>query len=576
MYDLDFIAEYFPELGELSPTQLASARTRIVNWLQAYFPDIDMSPGTVYGDQFVSSAAGFLAAFETGQGRFMSDLDLQNPANNIIYSCRFVAGYLGNWGVYDTATLSSTGLVRLVFSQNADVTLNKSIKFTFGTADIFYLRPTSAVSGDLRIRQTGVIPNPDLNEVALVQTGDNTYAVDVPVIGQMTGTVTRGIAGQSTILPTGLVSIIAAVDFDSGLPPQGLPDLARRTRVIAYAASSGSRSGTRAFVCQQWPETAIVSPILTGDREMQRAPASSAMILQQPQIDLYYRSIRDAQQETQYFNVPYDPVLQRFRGPVGFLHRPGVVELLFWAGDPTLVLNPTLYSQITRSDLPGSTGCGTRYEQFWFDLDPPRDTSGIIKIARQNDADGNPYATFGVTYRADPLLESVSLMMESSENAPAGVSMLVKNGPLIHIKGLWVYYRRTPGVTMLLDGAAAEIASYINASGYPDLFSEASMVDSMRVAGAARVESFVYDAVLEVTPAQRRFAPEYDPSTDNDWSNDLNSVLAPSIAMTELAELTTDRVVAMQNADNIEEAYAVTARTVRFYIDPDTIYFQEY
>ena len=572
MYDI--IDEYFPELDELTPVQMASARASVISYLQPHFPDQDMAPGSVFGDMFVSPAAAFLAALTVSQNRFMSDLDLSNVANGVIFSCDFVAAYLGNFAVKDISTLQSSGLVRLTFSENAEFLVNRGVKFQFGTDDLFYPRLASVDTDDFLILPAGSIPDSGANEVALSQTSLGTWAVDLPLTGKMTADVTRGAPGMSSLTIPSLVGISAAVTFEYGLPPVSLPALAEMARRTAYAASVGSRNGTRSFVAHQWPETKVVSVVSTGDPELQRTTPGTALALASPAADIYFRSTRDSQEESQTVRLPFDSALRKFRGPVGFLHRPGKIVDLRYAGDTALTMvSVTLYSQVNSARFPGSTGCGTPEEEFWFDVEPPEDGAGVILVPRVAD-DGDGYAMFAVTYLADPLLEPVSAMLTSSDNTPVGLDVAVKAGPLIEVQSMVISFRRKPGVTTALDTARSEIAAYVNGVGWPDLYSEAPIIESMYAAGALRTQGVGYEALLTITPANRRFEKGFDPDVDPDWDAVGASLPCPSsVILTAFAMRPS--VVVSSTVNGVVELYAVSDRNVRYYVKPSNITFQE-
>ncbi len=571
MYDL--FLEYFPEIDELTPSQLLDARSRVVNFLRPHFPAHEMAPGSVFGDTIVSPLTVFFAALETAQNRFMSDLDLENVAAGVIYSCSFVERYLGNFAVKDITTLQSSGLVRLTFSADQEYSINRGTKFQFGSEDLFYPRLPTLDTDAFRILPSGVVANTALNEVALVQTSLTTWAVDLPLTGKMTADVARGTSGLLAVnIPT-LIGLVAAVDFDYGLPPVSLSALAEMARRTAYAASVGSRNGTRTFVTSQWPETKVVSVAATGDPEMQRTTVGSALVLQAPAADIYFRSRRDYQREIQTVRLTYVPSIQKFRGQVRFLHRPSVIEDIRYAGDTTLVMEETkVYSQVLPTNLPGSTGCGTASEEFWIEVQPPSEDS-VLLVPRVTDTAGT-FAMFTITYLADPLLESVSAMLTAPENAPVGVDVVVRGGPLVRISSLTVNYRRKPGTTMTLDVARSEISTYINGVGWPELFSEAAIVESMYAAGALRTQGLAYVATLTVTPAARRFSKTCTPGTAADWDASGNSLPCLSTAITTDAGMRPD-VTFAGNVNGVSELYAVSDRNVRYYIDPLNINFQE-
>lgn len=573
MYDL--ITEYFPDLEELTPAQIAEARGIVVDYLQPHFPDQDMAPGSVFGDSYVSPAAMFFAALMVSQNRLMSDLDLENVAKGVIYSCTFVARYLGNFAVRDVTTLQSSGLVRLTFSEDTTYTLNKGVKFSFGSADIFYPRLPSTATDSFSILPSGSIADTSRNEVALAQTSLNSWAVDIPLTGKMSAAVARGASGLASVVQPALIGIAAAAEFDYGLPPTSLPALAEIARRTAYAASVGSRNGTRAFVTNQWPETKVVSVAISGDPEMQRAVPGTAMALAAPAADIYFRSRRDYQQESQSVRLEYDTLAGVFRGKVNFLHRPCLIESVVPTADLDLaMISVEVYSQVTSPRFPGSTGCGTTFEEFWIHVTPPVGAGGVVLVDRSADAAGLPFAMFTVTYRTDPLFEPVSAMLTSPDNAPVGIDIAVKAGPLIRVDALTISYRRKPGTTLSLDAARAEIATYVNGVGWPELFSEAAIVEVMYSAGALRTQSIDYLAVTSITAANARFASGFVPTLVNDWAAFGNSTLPPVFTVTTGAEMRPGSLVSGVS-NGVPELYAISDLNVRYYLPPENIVFIE-
>jgi hypothetical protein len=533
-----------------------------------------MAPGSVFGDSYVSPAAVFFAALTVSQNRFMSDLDLENVANGVIYSCTFVERYLGNFAVRDVTTLQSSGLVRLTFSADIEYAINKGVKFSFGSDDVFYPRLPSMATDAFRILPSGSVPDTALNEIALAQTSLSTWAVDLPLTGKMTAGVARGTSGRASKVQPELIGIAAAVQFEYGLPPASLSALAEIARRTAYAASVGSRNSTRAFVTSQWPETKVVSLALSGDSEMQRTVPGTALALAAPAADIFFRSSRDYQEESQSVRLSYVPSLQAFRGKVRFLHRPSMIESVVPTGDLTRVMTSVdVYSRVADTRFPGSTGCGTTHEEFWIHVVPPLDQFGASLVSRSSDATGF-FAMFTVTYRADPLFEPVSAMLTSPDNAPVGLDIAVKAGPLVEVRSLTIGYRRKPGTTMALDAARAEIAAYVNGVGWPELFSEAPIVESMYAAGALRTQSIAYQAVLSITAAKTRFDPSFNPVLTLDWNAPGVSTLPPSYEISTAAGMRPD-ILASGTSNGVPELYAVSDRNVRYYLPPENIIFEE-
>lgn len=571
MFDIQFSEAYYPELEAVAPEKLAAARAFVVSRLRPTFGDVDLSPGTVTGDLVVSPLAAFVAASDEAHGRLMSDLDLENVAAGVIYSCDFVRAYLGNFGVYDVENLRSSGLARLTFSANGTYTLNRSTRYLFGTSE-FSIRFDDDSTDTFTILPSDTAPSGRANSGILAQTSATTFSVDVPVEGVMTELVIRGTAGRSNAVASQLIGISAATTFSFGLAPSSLPDLARLARRLSVTATASTRSGTSAMIFRNWPESQMVSPIITGDVDFQRSAPGSALVFQAPAMDVYYQSTRAQQEEVQIVRIPLGngPL---FRGPVTFLHRPSKLLSVKWAGRTEGVIGYKLYSKSSRIDIAGSLYCGSSFEQFWIEIQSAVDGTSTPVITRG--ATDNS-ANFEIRYIADPVLRSVSGVLQSADNRTPGVDVIVKAGPLIDISKLEITYRKSLGVKVLTSAARTKIAAYINAAAWPDPFDVAEIYAIMRYAGAAAVVDINVVAELSVTPAHRRILPASVPTpvSSRDWTANTFSITSPKLPITTIAGLKPD-VIHSSFTGLVGEAYAATERTVRYLIAEDTITFKE-
>ena len=592
---MNFTQEYFPDLDDLTPAQLTAARAFVVSRMQVLFGDVDLSPGTPTGDGVISPLAAFVAASEVANGRLMSDLDLNNIANNIIYSCAFVEKYLGNFAVYDVSNLRAAGLVRLTFNTDKAYTLNRVMLFNFGGSDTYRLKVNDLDTESISIKAAGTPYDGSDDAYVLAQTSATTWSVDVPLEGTLTEAVTRGTTGYSTYIPTELVGIAAAIDFLPGVPSASIADLARMARNISHSMTAGSRAGIRAMIYRNWPESAMVSPVITGDTEMLRTVPGSAMILQQPAVDVYYRSARDLQIETQTVKLVYNATApyggvsgKRFRGAVSFLHCPSKILSVTWAGTSavaTVVPNGwKVFSRPTSLDFHGGGHFGTRYEEFYLDVEPTLNNDQTTVIQKTDGDNGEQYAYFTVTYVTDPLMVTVGAALESTDNAPPGVSVLVKSGPLVDLTSMTVTYYRKPGTRMVLTTAAAKIASYIASAGYPDVFRQTAVHDIMRVAGAERVVSIAVDGSILPSAASRMFMLENEPANflAADWQRWSVAITQPdvhtvdAIVPTASIILNPDLTYGPTGSEFLTYgAWAASGRTVRCRIEPSNIIFVE-
>lgn len=580
--NLSFVKEYYPSLDDLTPTALTSARDEVVRLLQPSLPDIDLSPGTPTGDLIVSVLGAYRAAAEEANSRLMSDLDLENVANGIIYSCDFVRAYLGNFAVYDVENLRSSGLVRLTYSTPDAREVPLTSRFKFGTSDVYNVYLADSSSTGINVLAAGSIHNGEPDTFMLSRTSSSTWAVDVPLTGVLVTPVVRGVSGTTTIVDPTLVGIASAALFSAGVATASLSELAKVARKMSYSMTAGSRSSVRSMVLRNWPETAMVSPIITGDAEMLRSPDASAMVMQRPSVDVYLRSARDMQREAQIVRLDYvvtpsgDYV---FRGHIELLHNPSRLVSVRWAGEsfsPT-VDRSTLFTRSTSTKLHSNQHCGSRYEGFSLEVVPLMEGSTTVIPRSAETVDGvyKQFAFFTVTYDADPLLGVVSSALESGDNVPPGVSVLVKSGPLVLLSSLDISFVKKPGTRTTLQAARDDIARYFKEAGYPDAFRQTAIHDIMRSSGAERITGMECYGSIRVSAASRKFRQEADnslPALTDDWES--MSALMSTIPVTTIAEIVPS-VIVNEDTDGYSNLWAATERTLRYAIDPENINFIE-
>ena len=131
-WEFDFDT-YGPLFDEIPNEKFLEVRERIEAFYRQNFPDVDTRPDSAVGDLVVTPAAFHRAYEEIALGRFMSDLDLANVAEGVIWNCPFVTEYLKNFATVDRANLRSTGIVRLVFDTDQDRIMDRRTRFNFGT-----------------------------------------------------------------------------------------------------------------------------------------------------------------------------------------------------------------------------------------------------------------------------------------------------------------------------------------------------------------------------------------------------------------------------------------------------------
>jgi hypothetical protein len=116
--DINFLDTYTPSTIELSTSDVLSTRNQLAQYTRIAFPNVANAPGSVIGDLIVTPQSYILTALEKGLERVLSDITLENVANGVVYNCDFVGSYLKNFGIDQAKYLPSSGVIRLIFSQD--------------------------------------------------------------------------------------------------------------------------------------------------------------------------------------------------------------------------------------------------------------------------------------------------------------------------------------------------------------------------------------------------------------------------------------------------------------------------
>jgi len=505
MADPDLINTYFPSVDELDAATVQNARRRAEIFLKQFDPDIDTRPNTPFGDLHLTNFARLLAAMEIAQGRFMSDLDLEQIANGTIYNCAFVTKYLKNFAVYDKDTLSSSGVIRLTFCVDQAYTIDRGMRFQFGTDDIFTLR--LAHPGHLEVVPVGSTPAINTNTRVLTQVDEERYSIDIGVEGTLTGDILAGTSGTTDTTVTDLTGVTVLYDFEYGTPTSSLPTLAAKARETHYTASMNTVGGTRNYLQRQFPDLKAVSPVITGDTEMVR-DVVNPLGVGAGYLDAHIQSSKHAGDdshyvELQYFDTQDGALVERYIGVLDLVQHPQHIKSIVSAEDATIDLGwgtdaiEIISESLDPVNAPLAQAAYSTQEKLWIAIDMPK-ASGVDLITNTIDVDtGDESHRFLVTYQADPMVPIVTDDVGSRSVKPVGVNVLVRGLVPVVIEDLLINYVKKPGVTMKLDTAKTEIYEYFKRLGYPNLYSDSRIGDSMYYAGAEDVISVTCTAHVQ-------------------------------------------------------------------------------
>lgn len=577
----DLTTTYYPPLAEITDAAVTDVRSRLDTYLKQGWPALDTRPGSPFGDLMLTPLAYMVAAHEEAIGRVLSDLDLENVANGTIYNCDFVEKYLKNFAVYEQATLQSSGVIRLTFSADSTYTLDRQLRFLFNEDQLFYMR--LPCPGPMTILPVGSTPAENQNCKVLTQFGLDSYVVDIPVVGSSTAAILVGDEPELSELPDNLTSAEALIDFDLGNPPEGLKELAKKTRETFYSASVSNRGGAKRFIQKEFPEASAVSPILSGDAEMLRDTVNPLGI-SQGTLDLYVKSKSYPFQDTHTIRLNYyaqqqGSDLQKFIGELVLPEVPYQLKTITAVDAPDLNLNPTgqnikiLAQSKNIAKAPYAAAGYSSQEQLWLTIDMPFvDDSPAIALSL--DENGQEYALFEISYVCDPLLGPIDATIQSLENKPVGVDTLTKGFVSARIDRFTIKYTRKPGTTVNLTNAKEEIYNYLRGLGYPNVYSDSMIGDIMFYNGVEDQIQIECIGVLRWSVADLFMPPDAaDPEEDYVACVD-DCREAPAIDFVNSSGLLleyTDPHIGTSG----ETFCVVGIKNIAYLIDKDTIRFSE-
>ena len=574
MDSTDFVQTYVPAISEIPEADALRVRQNLETFAKTGWPDLDMAPNTPFGDLHLTPLAYLVAGVEMGLRRFMSDLALENPANGITYNCDFVRRFLGNYGIYAQDTLRSSGILRLVFSADAEVTLDRGTKFSIGTnTSTFSLYLPKA--GGWTIRQVGGVLDSAQNNTWLIDAGDGSYYADIPVIGDMNAEITAGDAAAISPSVDNLVSIRALADFDKGSPPDSIATLAERARATIYSSSMGSRYSARRFLFKEFPDLVAGSPVISGDSEMLR-DSVNALGISDGRMDVFVRSTAANLTETLVVSALYDPTADSYWVKLPSNGTVQKITGVLYNGSTAVSRDDYTVLSVSSNHAKATMGAAaySTLEQLYLVVGNIKNPSTGDELITSYQSGSARYAQFLVTVVTDPMVPIVAGALENADAAPVGVDVLVRGFVPIDFTAFNVHYAKRAGTTMYMDRARSEILTYMDSLGHPVLYSDSKIVDAMFYAGASDVTELEIRASIRWSAADKFLAAD-DPTPETDLTGALAAARTPPrVAITSTRSLKpTYRDPALGTAT----ATLVSAgqRNLTYYLPDDALSFTE-
>lgn len=567
---------YLPSSSEITAAALADARARVEAIWRAYDASADTTPGSVVGDRILTPFAGMIAAVEEASRRLMSDMDPQNVANGVIYSCDFVTRFLDNFGVYAADEQLGGGVLRLSFDQQAlDWTDNKyelDRSLRFRTVDGVELEMVLTYPGGLILRTPGALPQENTNQAWLVEIGPDRFSVDIQVMARVPVTVAAGAAMSVSETITGLTACNALVSFHS-LGASGLSTLAKKVRETAYAATPSQLGGLRRFIKQAVPRATLVSASGPGDPGMLRGSAN-ALGLPVNAIDVRVRGYDAWQLDRQTVWLEYDTDNDRFVGEWQPMQAPLLLRGVSWTTSPQIQLDATIWGRSGDTRAPLLTAAGSGLEEYWISLPMPLDDADAPLISLSV-LRGNPGAWFTVDYLCDPTVAAVRAALLAPDNLPIGADVLVKPLLPVELNLIRANYRRRNGVTFNLAAARSEIHSHVLGTGWPEIMSDAAWIDSINYAGASSVIGFDVEGAVRWSVAHRWLPDDADSPVEDYDAALAASFTPPVVEVTSTQELIPTYIDPDWGLGTATGA-ACGPKDLHWYIEASSVRFREY
>lgn len=479
---------YIPPMAEVPTDLVLSARETVASDIKAQWPDVDTSPKTSVGDLIVTPLAYQKSAYTLGLGYLLSDLNLANIANGTVHDCEFAQGYIFGFGVNgESYTTKDTGTMRLFFTANSRVELDRSLKFgTTTSTENNEFRLYLPYPGNLYIFEAGSNPPPGINASVLQDLGSGLYSCDVRVEGTMITDIAEGTTMSISRDIPNLSSLVAACDFVYAVNTEiTLSDMAKKARESISAPVPATKTGFTKWARSYFGDISSVAVqiqndpgFLIWDAIPNYATQPYVQILIQADklvtTSQVVRCTQVASGATRQFVGVWTPVstINRVLSVNNNSGGTGEVDLLTLGNTKIASMSPLFLGNAYES--------GVRYRLTIPDTLPESDYLNIL----YDESSGTYYADVLVTYVSDPLVDSMSSLLNAPQTKPVGYVCQVREPVNVTIDTLKISYKPLAGISTTLDTAAQRIADYINTLSYPDRYSIAVIAKIMQECGA--------------------------------------------------------------------------------------------
>lgn len=278
-------------LNNLSQDRIDESTLLLTELVRDRYPEFDLHPGSVIYNLLIRPQALLHALNLTNIDRLRQSNSLLTATQNPnLADADIIDALLSNYRIERRDGNPASGQILLILNRLAPVQISTSLLFS--AAGIRF-RATRAFNG---------VTSPDnvfsSSDRVISPVGDGQYSllIDVTAIDPgAAGNVSKGteLSPNGPIL--GLVSSVAAVDFDGGADEESNAELLERASTGVAVPNLGSRLTTRAAIAEAFPAVKDVAVVGAGQPEMRRDRHNAIGLSAGGKTDLYVRT-RDTPQ----------------------------------------------------------------------------------------------------------------------------------------------------------------------------------------------------------------------------------------------------------------------------------------
>ena len=375
-----------PKEDEIEKVRLESVQGRLVALLRDQYPDVDVSPNSVFYDNVLRPMAYVVAGFEQAADCVMSDLDLDEVVVGNICDCDFVKDYLKTLGVnMNNVDTPSIATIRITYNTDATKTMQNSARFVF--ADTIVVRPLTVLSTDITVLPSEALTeDTSQNIFRLNKDTNNTFFVDIPVYGiSFSELDITGLSGSTDVSDASIVSIRAVTPLTVFTEEDTVQNLAAKAQKVFPSAALTTRSSAVSFFVNKLSNLAGISPVITGDTEMTRGNTNMFGVTRNA-VDLFPKGKSFASKAEAVITVTKDTsdantANHRWKGRLVLPHIPTRIRGFYSDDDVELTPLDIIGASKDTELYPGLSGAFSRHEELGLVFDISVDVDAVPGVS---------------------------------------------------------------------------------------------------------------------------------------------------------------------------------------------------